>query len=223
MAANVAGMATISKFSRDKEREADKIGFEQLLAQGYDPQAGVALWDGMLREENARDYGKQIPVFSTHPQTKERRDDIKAQADAVKDPPHELGEQAYRAATHRFLEHWLDEELSRRMFSSSIQVFTDLRANEAPEDVGLLDFYLGEAYRRRGKEGDKAQAAKLYALAVTEAGAPPPAWREHGLALRDAGDRAGAASALRHYLELAPQADDSAFVDSYIAELESQK
>lgn len=223
MAANVAGMATISKFSRDKEREADKIGFEQLLAQGYDPQSGVALWDGMLREENARDYGKPIPVFSTHPQTRERRDDLKAEADAVKDPPHELGEAAYRAATHRFLGHWLDEELSRRMFSSSIQVITDLQANEASEDAGLLDFYLGEAYRRRGKEGDKAQAAKLYGLAVTEPGAPPQAWREQGLALRDAGDRPAAAAALRHYLELAPQAEDLAFVNSYIAELESGK
>jgi predicted Zn-dependent protease len=223
MAANVAGMATISKFSRDKEREADKIGFEQLLAQGYDPQAGVALWDGMLREENARDYGKPIPVFSTHPQTRERRDDLKAAADAVKDPPHELGEAAYRAATHRFLGHWLDEELSRRMFSSSIQVITDLQANEAAEDAGLLDFYLGEAYRRRGKEGDKAQAAKLYALAVAEPGAPPEAWREQGLALRDAGDRPAAAAALRHYVELAPQAEDLAFVNSYIAELESGK
>jgi predicted Zn-dependent protease len=223
MAANVAGMATISKFSRDKEREADKIGFEQLLAQGYDPQAGVALWDGMLREENARDYGKPIPVFSTHPQTRERRDDLKAAADAVKDPPHELGEAAYRAATHRFLGHWLDEELSRRMFSSSIQVITDLQANEASEDVGLLNFYLGEAYRHRGKEGDRAQATKLYALAVTEPGAPPQAWREHGLALRAAGDRPAAAAALRHYLELAPQAEDLAFVNSYITELESGK
>jgi len=223
MAANVAGMATISKFSRDKEREADKIGFQQLVAQGYEPQAGVALWDGMLREENARDYGKPIPVFSTHPLTRERRDDLKAQADAVKDPPHELGEAAYRAATHRFLGHWLDEELSRRMFSSSIQVITDLQANEATEDVGLLNFYLGEAYRRRGKEGDRAQATKLYALAVTEPGAPPQAWREQGLALRAAGDRPAAAAALRHYLELAPQAEDLAFVNSYITELESGK
>jgi len=223
MAASVAGLATMSKFSRDKEREADVIGFQQLVAQGYDPQAGVALWDGMLREENARDYGKPIPVFSTHPQTRERRDDIKAAADAVVNPPHELGEAAYRAATHRFLGHWLEEELSRRMFSSSIAVITDLQAGAAPGDAGLLDFYLGEAYRHRAKEGDKAQAAKLYAQAVAEPGAPPQAWREHGLALRDAGARAPAAAALHHYLELAPQAEDIAFVTGYLAELEAAK
>ena len=223
MAASVAGLASMTKFSRDKEREADQIGFQQLVAQGYEPQAGVALWDGMLREENARDYGKPIPVFSTHPQTRERRDDIKAAADAVANPPHELGEAAYRAATHRFLGHWLEEELSRRMYSTSIEVITDLQNGEAPEDAGLLNFYLGEAYRRRGKEGDKAQAARLYAQAVTQPGAPPQAWREHGLALRDAGERAPAAAALHHYLELAPQAEDLAFVTGYIAELEASK
>ena len=47
MVANMAGLASMMKFSRDKEREADRIGFAQLVAQGYEPQAGVALWEGM--------------------------------------------------------------------------------------------------------------------------------------------------------------------------------
>jgi len=223
MAANIAGLASMSKFSRDKEREADKIGFAQLVAQGYDPQAGVQLWDGMLREEEARDYGKPIPVFSTHPQTRERRDDLKAAADAVANPPHNLGTEAYHAATHPFFEHWLEEELQRRMFASSIRVITDLQADQAPEDAGLLSFYLGEAHRRRGKEGDKAEAAKLYAQAITQTGAPPQAWREHGLALRDAGSKAEAVAALHRYIELAPQADDLAFVTGYLSELEAKQ
>jgi hypothetical protein len=41
--------------------------------------------------------------------------------------------------------------------------------------------------------------------------------------LRDAGDRAAAAAALRRYLELAPQAEDLAFVTGYLAELETAK
>jgi tetratricopeptide (TPR) repeat protein len=175
----------------------------------------------MLREEEARDYGKPIPVFSTHPQTRERRDDLKAAADAVADPPHELGIERYRAATRPFLRHWLEEELTRRMFASSIQVISDLRVAAPSEDAGLYTFYLGEAYRRRGKEADRAEAATLYAQAVSQTGAPPEAWREHGLALRSAGNRAAAAAALRHYLELSPQAEDSAFVAGYLTDLES--
>jgi hypothetical protein len=223
MAANIAGLASMTKFSRDKEREADRIGFAQLVGQGYDPQAGVELWNGMLREEEARDYGKPIPVFSTHPQTRERRDDLKAAADAVANPPHNLGTESYHAATHPFFEHWLEEELQRRMFASSIRVITDLQVDQAPEDAGLLSFYLGEAYRRRGKEGDKAEAAKLYAQAISQPGAPPQAWREHGLALRDAGAKAEAAAALHRYIELAPQADDLAFVAGYLSELETKQ
>ena len=221
MVANLAGLATMMKFTRDKEREADRIGFAQLLAQGYDPNASVALWEGMLREEEARDYGKPIPVFSTHPQTRERRDDLKAAADAVPDPPRELGIDRYRAATRPYLRHWLEQELTRRMFASTIQVLRDLQVGAPPEDAGLLTFYLGEAYRRRGKEPDKAEAAKLYAQAIAQPGAPPEAWREHGLALRASGYRAAAAAALRRYLELAPQADDSAFVTGYLADLEA--
>lgn len=223
MVANLAGMASMMKFSRDKEREADRIGFAQLVAQGYEPQAGVALWEGMLREEQARDYGKPIPVFSTHPQTRERRDDLKAAADAVVNPPHELGIERYRAATRPYLRHWLEEELTRRMFASSIQVISDLRVAAPAEDAGLYTFYLGEAYRRRAKEPDRAEAARLYAQAVSQPGAPPEAWREHGLALRAAGNRPAAAAALRRYLELAPQADDVAFVTGYLTDLESTR
>ncbi|MEO8161078.1 MAG: M48 family metalloprotease [Arenimonas sp.] len=223
MAANLAGMATMMKFSRDKEREADRIGFAQLLAQGYDPNAGVALWDGMLREEEARDSGEPIPVFSTHPQTRERRDDLKAAADAIASPPRELGADRYRAATRPFLRHWLDGELTRRMYASSIRVIEDLQLTAPPEDAGLYTFALGEAWRHRGKDPDRVQAAKLYALAVTEPGAPAEAWREHGMALRAAGDKAAAASAFHRYLQLAPQAEDMAFVSGYLAELETPR
>lgn len=223
MAANLAGMAGMMKFSRDKEREADKIGFAQLVGEGYDPMAAVELWEGMLREENARDYGKPIPVFSTHPQTRERRDDIRAAATSAINAGHELGVAGYREATRPFLRHWLENELTRRMYSTSIEVIGDLRRSGAPEDAGLYTFFLGEAHRRRNKEGDRTEATTLYAQAVSEPGAPPEAWREHGLALRDGGQRTAAAVALHRYLDLAPAADDRAFVASYLAELETDQ
>ena len=220
MAANLAGAANLMKFSRDKEREADRIGFAQLLAQGYDPNASVELWEGMLREENARDYGKPIPVFSTHPQTRERRDDLKAAAAALVNPGRELGLARYRQAMHPWLQHLLENELTRRMFSSSIQVIGDLSKTAAASDAGLYSFFLGEAYRRRNKVGDRDLAGKFYAQAIEQPGAPPQAWRERGLALRDAGNRPEAARALQHYLELSPMADDRAFIANYLADLE---
>ena len=220
--AGIAGSAGLSKFSRDKEREADQIGFAKLVEQGYDPSVGGVLWNAMLREENARDYGKPIPVFSSHPKTEERRDDLIAAAKASGKVGGELGEARYRAVMHPYLSSWLEGELSRRMYATSIQLIGDLRGTAAPADRGLYTFFLGEAHRRRNKNDDRAQASVLYALATTEPGAPPDAWREHGMALRDAGQPAAALAAFRRYLADAPAATDRAFVQSYIDALEAK-
>ena len=219
LAADIAGAASLSKFGRDMEREADRIGFAQLLAQGYDPHSGVRLWDGMLKEEEARDYGKPIPAFASHPQTRERRDDLQAAADAVAAPGRELGRERFLAATTPFLRHWLDNELSRRMFSTSIQAIGELRKTAPAEQAGLYAFYLVEAHRRRNKPGDSEHAVALYAEVVTQVGAPAEAWREHGLALRAAGQKPAAATALQRYLQLAPQAEDRVFMQRYFDEL----
>lgn len=221
VAADFAGAASLSKFSRDKEREADRIGFARLQALGYDPHSGVALWDAMVREEDARDYGKPIPAFASHPQTRERRDDLAAAADALPQAGSERGRGRFLAATRPFHRHWLDNELGRRMFATSIEVIGALRDTAPADERGLYTYYLGEAHRRRGKTDDLAQADALFTEAVAEPAAPPEAWREHGLALRDAGRRTEAADALRHYLSLAADAGDRAFIGDYIHQLES--
>lgn len=220
MAANLAGMAGLMKFTRDKEREADRIGFAQLTQADYDPQAGVELWNSMLREEEARDYGKPLPVFSTHPRTRERRDDLQAAANALARPGHRRGQAEYARATHSLLEHWLQNELTRRMYASSVVVIGDARKNAAPGDAGLFSFFLAEAYRRRGKQGDRLQAASLYRESLTRPGTPPEAWREVGLLLREEGRREEAASTFRTYLERSPGASDRAFIEAYLSDLE---
>ena len=95
-------------------------------------------------------------------------------------------------------------------------------APAAPDDAGLYTFYLGEAHRRRNRGDDAARATALYAEATTQPGAPPEAWREHGLALRQSGDRAAALTALRHYLALAPAAEDREFIGTYLAQENAQ-
>jgi regulator of sirC expression with transglutaminase-like and TPR domain len=107
------------------------------------------------------------------------------------------------------------------MYDTSVQVIGDLRAG-APADLqGTYAYFLGEAHRRRDEPGDAARARALYAEAIGLPGAPPDAWREHGLALRDQGDPAGARAALARYLELAPDADDAAFVRRDLDQLEA--
>ena len=220
--AQLAGFAGIMEYSRDYEREADRLGFATAVAHGYDPQAGVRLWSRFLREEKADKSSKHFIVFASHPKTEERLEDVRAAAAAIPAGSYHDGRDAYHAAVKPFLAHWLDEELARRTYDTSIQVINDLR-DGAPADVnGTLTFYLAQAYRQRRGKDDAATASRLYKEAIAQADAPAAAWREYGLDLKQNGQRKDAADALHRYLQLAPAADDRAFIEQYLAELEKQ-
>ncbi len=221
----LAGYAALFSFSREQEREADRLGFAAMVARGYDPQSGVELWARMLREEDSKTYGKSWPAFASHPPTRERLDDIRAAVAAIAISANrahgsERNVAAYRAATHPFLAHWLDAELARRQYAASILVVSELLVDASTDDRALLSFYLGEAYRRRANPTDRAEAARWYAQAIALPDPPAAAWRERGMALRDAGQRSEAADALRRYLDLAGNASDRAFVEHDLAELQ---
>lgn len=219
MLGSLAGYATLFKFTRDQEREADRLGFQAIVEHGYDPRAGIDLWARMKREEDTRKYDKPSAAFSTHPATAERLADVTAAANAVANASSERRRDAYRAATRPYLEHWLDTELTRRAYAASLLVIGELLADSPQQDKGVLTFYLGEAHRRRNADGDRDAAAKLYAQAVAMPGAPAAAWREHGFALRTSGRNAEARAALQRYLADAPQAEDRAFVQRELDKL----
>lgn len=66
--ADIAGVLYQSliatRFSRTDENEADRMGLELSARAGYDPRAGVTLWQKMIKVSS----GSSTPVFlSTHP------------------------------------------------------------------------------------------------------------------------------------------------------------
>ena len=61
------------KFSRDDEKEADLIGLELAARAGYDPRAGITLWEKM----SAAAKGAPPQWLSTHPSGQARIDLIK--------------------------------------------------------------------------------------------------------------------------------------------------
>ncbi len=217
--AQMAGLANMMQFSRDKEREADAIGFEIVSQLGYDPQAGVRIWQRMLNEEKANVRAKHDPVFASHPKTAERLEDMAAAAAGYKGGI-KTNQQAFDEATEPYLQDWLEAELSRRMYDTSIQVIRDLRAGARPELEGIYDFYQGEALRRRKKSGDLEQADILYARAVSNAHAPAEAWREYGFAMQRSGQPTQALLGLKTYLAKKPDADDRLFIEQDIGRLE---
>lgn len=217
--AQMAGLANMMQFSRDKEREADAIGFGVATGLGYDPQAGVRIWQRMQNEEKANIRAKHSPVFASHPKTAERLEDMATAASAYHGS-FKTNQEAFDAATEPYLQKWLEAELSRRMYDTSIQVIRDLRTGARPELEGIYDFYQGEALRRRNKTGDLAQADLLYARAVGNSNAPAEAWREYGFALKRSGKPQEALLSLKSYLNKKPDAGDRLFIEQDIARLE---
>ena len=74
LAADMGGQLLTLKFSRDDETEADLVGMEIAARAGYDPRAGVTLWQKM----SAANKGAPPQWLSTHPSGNTRIEEIQA-------------------------------------------------------------------------------------------------------------------------------------------------
>jgi len=71
---NMGGQLLTLKFSREDESEADLVGMELAARAGYDPRAGISLWQKM----SAAAKGAPPQWMSTHPASSTRIQDIQA-------------------------------------------------------------------------------------------------------------------------------------------------
>ena len=69
-----------TKFSRVDEDEADRMGLELSARAGYDPRAGISLWQKMMK---ANQSGRPPEFLSTHPAESSRIQRIEALLPAV--------------------------------------------------------------------------------------------------------------------------------------------
>lgn len=76
MATDMAGMAYLSTFGRDAEREADELAVETLVNAGYDPMGLATMFQTLQAESGGGGY--TMPQFlSTHPASAERIESAK--------------------------------------------------------------------------------------------------------------------------------------------------
>ncbi len=91
---NMGGQLLTLRFSREDESEADIVGMELAARGGYDPAAGITLWQKMMRASQ----GAPPEFLSTHPAGETRIRDIERVLPKVEPlfaraprPPREFG------------------------------------------------------------------------------------------------------------------------------------
>jgi predicted Zn-dependent protease len=72
-------------FSRDMEREADRIGFGVMTQAGFEPQGFVAMFDKLQQAARLNDNGN-FPYLRTHPMNTERIADMQVRQQLVPRP-----------------------------------------------------------------------------------------------------------------------------------------
>lgn len=214
----LAVLASLFAYSRDQEREADRIGVALMHEAGYDAAEASKVWRNLLLEIKARpdgDPARSSPMFATHPSPQERQDTLKLLTENT--PGGATNEQAWREKTSPFMLGWLKDETKRGQHEESVALFTRMTAHW-PEQAEFI-FARGEVYRLRAKGNDLDNALADYQAAVAIGGAPPDTHRGLGLIYRQRNQAAAARESFERYLESAPAAPDSAMIKSYLEEL----
>lgn len=218
-AGQLAMAGSVLKFSRDNEREADSVGFEQLLASGYDPREAGKIWEALIKERSVSDDPSPWVFFSTHPPTLERIDTLNQLADEAvrRGSAGTVGQEEYRVALGPWRGPLLRDELRQRRYAR-MQVILD-RLFEDGNSLGELYFFQGELHRLRNEDGDTLLAIAAYEKALDEGDAPTDVHRALGLLYLKSNEYERARMALQRYLELNSDADDRAMVEDYLKEI----
>ncbi len=210
---DLVAISSIFGYSRELETEADEVGYRRLLQAGYDVHEAPRVFEHLMREVKAEDIREPF-FFSTHPRLKDRLDNmtrLSSQAvgtgDGAQRDDYSRKMQQARADT-------LESMLSMgRAKQALIVLESEARLRELPPHAL---YWRGEAYRRRGEPGDMQKAEAAYRGAIQAAPAFAPSYRALGVVLLKDGRKAEAASSFQRYLELAPQAQDRKYVESYL-------
>jgi predicted Zn-dependent protease len=204
-------------YSKNQEREADRIGALLMHKAGYDTSESAKIWSDLLLELNATPGGdpNKSRFFASHPPAEERQQALAQLAQSMPGGASKAAE--WREKTRAFRREWLQDELKRGQYEESIALLTRKIAVE-PEEPDYL-YIRGEVHRLRAAAGDYDAALADYQAAVLGAGAPPEVWRGMGTVYRARHENAEAKASYRSYLEAAPQAPDVAMIKSYLEEL----
>ena len=176
-------------FSRDMEREADRIGYGVMTQAGFEPLGFVTMFDKLQQASRLNDNGA-FPYLRSHPMTTERMADMQARQQLAGRNP---------APAAPSLEHALMAARARVLSQGTVDA---LRARVAEAQAAALD-----------RQAPVRQAAAVYAAALASLKLRDPAQAERfAQALRPLvqGEAGGARQARLLLAEIALAGGDAA-------------
>jgi predicted Zn-dependent protease len=207
--------ASVSGYSRDMEREADREGFMLMEQAGYDPSESVGLFE-QIKREIEEDKIEESTYFGSHPRIVER---IESYRELIADwkeseQPRVKNADVFQAHVKKLVldNAQLDMQLGRyERAASDLKRYTD----RYPGEAGAY-YLLGETNRKQGDKDHDKKAMEYYQKALS---LDPGHFDSHkmlGIMSYKAGDRASAKGYLEKYLALNAKASDRAYIEGYI-------
>jgi predicted Zn-dependent protease len=235
---SIIGYSSMAGFSRSYEREADRGGFDRMVAAGYDAHAGAEAFARLERELTARHVSQGPYFFASHPAVKDRVETLTEFA-GESPPPGERYVERYREVTLRARMSALEQ--IHRAGNGKVLVFL----LEDEKLLGTLPpqarFYLAEGFRLRAEKAKKdskdrrsaqeieAQRAEdatrsidEYQRTISEAPEFGPTWQALALHYYRVGDKPRALELFRRYVELVPDPKQSGYARQYIDALSKE-
>jgi predicted Zn-dependent protease len=217
---DLMAVSSIYGFSQDLEREADVEGFERLKAAGYDVTQAPVTFEYLLAEVKALDI-KEPYFFSTHPSLVERINSFNELVGQYQGPKGYRNEEAYQDRVAKLKLELLNDYLEIGQYQSVILILEDETAFKRYPSIA--SFYLGEAYRLRGQEGDAELAVKAYKETIKQEPDFAPPYRVLGIYYMKQNKPSQAKAFFDKYLELSPDAPDRGYIESYRSSLKIER
>ena len=211
----VGTLAAISGYSQDLEREADRAGFDLMLAAGYDPREAPRTFV-LLRKEALRNQAKEPFFFGSHPRLTERIESFDTLLASL--PAERLRGDADAAGYAKAFVEAFQLNAQAALYAGDYDQVSDSVARVLSLKPGdpAARLMLAEAQRKRNRDGDLAAARTALEALTRESPDLALAWRELGLVLLRQGEPAPAADYFKRYLALAPDAPDRAYLETYL-------
>ena len=214
----LAVLASMFSFSREQERDADRIGITLMRDAGYDPREASKVWGNLLAEIKARpgyDSESSIPMFATHPDVEERREMLAALA--AEAPDGVTNGEIWQEKIKPFRRDWLIQEIKRGQHEESIAMLTRMIEGRSADPELLAA--RGEVFRLRANDGDFDQAISDFRAATALGGEPPETHRGLAMIHRKRNEPELARMSFERYLEMVPDAPDAPMIRRYVEEL----